>query len=63
MAVVRNDVFEEHIYSIYRVKRIGVLGRTSVVIIYSEMPVLARATWRNIPEGILHIPRRGNLKS
>jgi hypothetical protein len=66
VAPVRTDVSEEPTTSITRVTRIGELGRlavTSKALGSSEMPVLTRATWRNIPEdGILHSHRRENLK-
>jgi hypothetical protein len=54
VALVRTDVSEKFSASIIRVTSIGELGRS----------FLKRATRRNIPEdGILHIPRRENLKS
>jgi hypothetical protein len=49
VALVRTDISEERTAFIFRVTRIGELGR---------------ATWRNIPEDdILHSHRRENLKS
>jgi hypothetical protein len=49
VSLVRTDVSEELSASFIRVTRIGELGIT-LVLSSSEMPVLTRATRRNIPE-------------
>jgi hypothetical protein len=57
VALVRIDVSEEHISSIIRVM-------TMEVICSSEMSVLTRATWRNIPaDGILQEKGDDNSKA
>jgi hypothetical protein len=59
LALVRTDVSEERITSIFRVARIGELGTLAITSNRST-----RATLPNIPEdGILHSHRRDNLKS
>jgi hypothetical protein len=56
VAVVRTDVYEEHITSIIKVTRIGEPVTT--------LTVTSIATRRNIPEyGILHNHRSENLNS
>jgi hypothetical protein len=57
MALVRTDVSEELSVSFIRVTRIGELGTTLAVTsnrrtvqLSSEMSVLTRPTWRNMPE-------------
>jgi hypothetical protein len=78
VALVRTDVSEEPSASIIRVTRIGELGMLAVTskrhtlrrntnlimeaLHSSEMSVLIRTTWHNIPEdGILHSHRHENL--
>jgi hypothetical protein len=61
VALARTDVSEESNTSIVRLILFTLMMET---ILSSEMSILTRVTWRNIPEdGILHSHRRGNLKS